>query len=365
MRLEISATSGAARCGTLELPHGTVRTPAFMPVGTYGAVKGMAPDDLKRAGSEIILGNAYHLWVRPGLDIVGAHGGLHGFIGWDRPILTDSGGFQAMSLGPLCRTTDEGLRIRSPLDGDERLLTPELAVEVQDRLGSDICMVLDECTPYPCTKQDAERSMELSMAWAERCARVERKSPGALFGIVQGGVHEDLRSRSADLLQEIGFDGYAIGGLAVGETKRELRGIAGHAASLLPADRPRYLMGVGTVADIAAAVSSGIDLFDCVLPTRNARNGQMFTSRGVVKLRNSAYRGSLERPDPECGCPTCENHTLGYLHHLVNTKEMLGARLLTQHNLHHYHAMMAEMRDAIVQDNLEGWIGRRIGEGPE
>ena len=363
MTFRIVAESGRARCAILKLAHGTVETPAFMPVGTYGAVKSLSPSDLDVAGSSIILGNAYHLWTRPGLDVVGAHGGLHRFIGWNRPILTDSGGFQAMSLGKHCKVSEEGLKFRSPLDGKERMLTPELAVEIQDRLGSDVAMVLDECLSYPATLEGAEESMELSMRWAKRCAAVERRRPGKMFGIVQGGMYADLRSRSAERLAGIGFDGYAIGGLAVGEPKHELRRLVEATAHQLPHDLPRYLMGVGTIADIAQAVHAGVDMFDCVLPTRNARNGQMFTSQGIVRIRNTVYRSSTAPPDPECSCPTCTGHTLGYLHHLSRTKEMLGARLMTLHNLYYYHSMMGGMRKAIAEGKLESWMQSNVREG--
>ncbi len=362
MRFDITARDGKARCGLLRLPHGPVETPAFMPVGTYGAVKSMSPGDLMCTGSQIILGNAYHLWVRPGLDTVRVHGGLHGFIGWERPILTDSGGFQAMSLGKFCRTSEEGIRFHSPLDGVERMLTPEKAMEIQNSLDSDIAMVLDECTPYPSTCGKAAESMELSMRWAKRCSREGRPEGGALFGIVQGGIYSDLRSRSVEQLLDIGFDGYAVGGLAVGETREEMRSIVRHTACELPEERPRYLMGVGTVGDIALAVRDGIDLFDCVIPTRNARNGHLFTSRGTVRIRNSIHRNSPSPPDPECSCETCSNHTLGYLHHLAKTAEILGARLMTLHNLHHYHSMLGQMRKAIAEGKLDRWVADHFGE---
>lgn len=357
MSLEVVARDGNARAGRLALPHGCVDTPAFMPVGTHGAVKAMSPGDLRAVGSQIILGNAYHLWERPGLGVIRGHGGLHRFIGWDGPILTDSGGFQAMSLGPLAKVGEEGVRFKSPHDGSDRLLTPELAVRIQGELGSDIMMVLDECTPYPCARADAERSMELSMRWARRCAEARGDGNGLLFGIVQGGMHADLRHRSAEQLREIGFDGHAIGGLSVGEPKPELRSVVERVAPALPADRPRYLMGVGTVEDMVHAVRHGVDLFDCVLPTRNARNGHMFTSRGVVRIRNSVHRDSDEPPDPACDCETCRNHTRGYLHHLAKTGEMLGSRLMTLHNLRHYHRAMRQVREAIGRGDLDGWAG--------
>lgn len=355
MSLEILARDGAARAGRLTLAHGEVDTPAFMPVGTYGAVKAMSPSDLKAVGSRIILGNAYHLWERPGLDVVRSHGGLHGLIGWDRPILTDSGGFQVMSLGKLCTISEEGVAFKSPHDGASRLLTPELAVEIQEALGSDIMMVLDECTPYPCSREDAGHSMEMSMRWARRCADARAGTGGLLFGIVQGGMHLDLRDRSAQALADIGFDGHAIGGLSVGEGKGDLRAVVEHVAPSLPAERPRYLMGVGTVEDIAHAVRQGVDLFDCVLPTRNARNGHLFTSQGVVRIRNRVHRDSREPLDPACDCETCRNHTRGYLHHLARTREILGSRLMTVHNLRHYHAAMGRMREAIRDGRLDEW----------
>ncbi|MCC7484263.1 MAG: tRNA guanosine(34) transglycosylase Tgt [Burkholderiales bacterium] len=348
MKFEVLATDGAARCGVLELAHGRVATPAFMPVGTYGAVKGMSPRDLEEAGARIVLGNAFHLWLRPGVEVIEAHGGLHRFMGWNGPILTDSGGFQVWSLGALRRVTGEGVHFRSPVNGDPCFLTPEESIRIQRALDSDIAMAFDECTAYPATPEQARESMTLSLRWAERSRRAHEGSGNALFGVVQGGMYEALREESLAGLAGIGFDGYAIGGLSVGEPKRDMARIVGHTAPRLPAARPRYLMGVGTPLDIAAAVAAGIDLFDCVLPTRNARNGWLYTSRGVLKLRNARYRPDLAPPDPECDCGTCRNFTRAYLHHLQRVNEMLGAHLNTVHNLHYYQRLMQGLRAAIA-----------------
>jgi queuine tRNA-ribosyltransferase len=347
MLFEVTATDGAARRGVLTLPHGRVETPAFMPVGTYGTVKAMSPQELEAAGVEIVLGNTFHLWLRPGLEVIEAHGGLHRFMGWNGPILTDSGGFQVWSLGPLRKISEEGVRFQSPVNGDPCFLTPEESVRVQRGFNSDIAMVFDECTAYPAAYEQARDSMQLSLRWAERSRRAHEGSGNALFGIVQGGMYEALRDESLAGLAAIGFDGYAIGGLSVGESKRDMMRIVRHTAPRLPADRPRYLMGVGTPQDIAHAVAAGIDLFDCVLPTRNARNGWIYTRGGVIKLRNARYRGDLQPLDPECGCPTCRNHTRAYLHHLQRVNEMLGARLNTLHNLHYYQEHMRALRAAI------------------
>jgi queuine tRNA-ribosyltransferase len=354
MQFSITATDGAARRGRLTLPHGTVDTPAFMPVGTYGTVKGMSPQELKELGAQIILGNTFHLWLRPGPDVIAAHGGLHRFTGWDGPILTDSGGYQVYSLGALRRITEEGVRFQSPVNGDPCFLTPEESMRIQRALDADVVMVLDECTPYPADFELARASMRLSLRWAERSRRAHEGNGNALFGIVQGGVHEQLRDESLAGLLRLGFDGYAIGGLSVGESKPELMRILRHTAPQLPADRPRYLMGVGTPRDIAEAVAAGIDLFDCVLPTRNARNGWVYTRRGVVKLRNARYRDDTAPLDEACGCYTCRHFTRAYLHHLQRVNEMLGARLNTLHNLFRYQELMRELRAAIE--------GRRLPE---
>jgi len=353
MEFRVEATNGAARAGRLTLAHGAVETPAFMPVGTYGTVKTLSPADLREVGAQVVLGNTFHLWLRPGLEVIEAHGGLHRFMGWDGPILTDSGGFQVWSLGDLRRITEEGVKFQSPVNGDRLFLSPEESMRIQRVLNSDIAMVFDECTPYPAEEDAARESMELSLRWAERCRSAHEGNPNALFGIVQGGMHEHLRDASLAGLQAIGFEGYAIGGLSVGEPKRDMQRILRHTAPQLPADRPRYLMGVGTPEDIVFAVSQGIDLFDCVLPTRNARNGWLFTRRGTVKLRNSQYRLDTRPLDEDCDCYTCRHFTRAYLHHLQRVNEILGARLNTLHNLHYYHGLMGELRAAIRSGRLE------------
>jgi len=335
MRFSVKAVDGAARRSVLETAHGAIDTPAFMPVGTYGAVKGMSPQEVRGLGAQIILGNTFHLWLRPGLEVIGAHGGLHRFIGWDGPILTDSGGFQVFSLGELRKISEEGVKFQSPVNGDACFLTPEESMRIQRVLNSDIVMAFDECTPHPATHEQARDSMRLSMRWAARSKAAHAGNANALFGIVQGGMYEDLRDESLRELTTIGFDGYAIGGLSVGEPKADMLRILRHTAPRLPADRPRYLMGVGTPADIMAAVSAGIDMFDCVLPTRNARNGWLYTRHGVIKLRNARYRDDLSPLDPDCACYTCRHFTRAYLHHLQRVNEMLGARLNTLHNLHY------------------------------
>jgi queuine tRNA-ribosyltransferase len=352
MNFEVTATDGAARRGQLTLPHGVVDTPAFMPVGTYGAVKAVSPLELRELGAQIVLGNTFHLWLRPGLEVIGTHGGLHRFMGWDGPILTDSGGYQVFSLGDLRRITEEGVRFRSPVNGDPCLLTPEESMRIQRVLDADVVMVFDECTPYPATFEEARDSMRLSLRWAERSKRAHEGNRNALFGIVQGGMHESLRDESLAGLTGIGFDGYAIGGLSVGEPRREMRRILGHTAPQLPADRPRYLMGVGTPQDLVNAVAAGIDLFDCVLPTRNARNGWVYTRRGVIKLRNARYRDEVGPLDERCACYTCRHFTRAYLHHLQRVNEMLGARLNTLHNLHYYQELMGALRAAITAGRL-------------
>ncbi len=356
LAFEVLATDGAARSGRLALNHGVVETPLFMPVGTYGAVKSVSPDELKAIGSQIVLSNTFHLWLRPGLDVIGQHGGLHRFMGWNGPILTDSGGFQVFSLGALRKVTEEGVKFRSPVNGDRLLLTPEESMRIQRTLDSDIAMIFDECTPYPATEREAETSMLLSLRWAERSKRAFEGCRNALFGIVQGGMFEALRDRSLERLKELDFDGYAIGGLSVGEPKEDMRRILAHTAPRLPPDRPRYLMGVGTPEDLVEAVASGIDMFDCVLPTRNARNGWLFTRNGTLKLRNSRFRADTAPPDPECGCYTCRNFSLSYLHHLQRMNEILGARLNTLHNLHYYHDLMAGLRAAIRSGSMEAFV---------
>ena len=346
----------------MKLNHGVVQTPIFMPVGTYGTVKGMAPNELNEIGSQIILGNTFHLWLRPGLDVVEKHGGLHRFMGWDKPILTDSGGFQVFSLGGLRKITEEGVKFSSPINGDKLFLTPEVSMQIQKVLNSDIVMQFDECTPYeidgrPATEAEAAKSMRMSLRWAKRCKdEFERlENPNALFGIVQGGMFEHLREESLQGLKELDFHGYAIGGLSVGEPKEDMMRILDAIAYQLPENKPRYLMGVGTPEDLVAGVSKGIDMFDCVMPTRNARNGWLFTRYGDVKIRNSKYKDDLRPLDPTCNCYACRNFSRAYLHHLQKVNEILGARLNTIHNLHYYLNLMQEMRDALDEDRFEEW----------
>ncbi len=353
MRFERLGADGAARRGRLSFPRGSVETPAFMPVGTYGTVKGMTPDDVRNTGAEILLGNTFHLWLRPGVEVISAHGDLHDFMGWSGPILTDSGGFQVFSLGDLRKISEEGVRFQSPVDGDQVFLDPETSMAVQRALGADIVMIFDECTPYPATEREARASMELSLLWAERSKQAHTGNDAALFGIVQGGMYDHLRQESLAGLVEIGFDGYAIGGLSVGEPKAEMMAVLDASADTLPADKPRYLMGVGTPADILEAVRRGVDMFDCVMPTRNARNGYIFTSRGVIKLRNAAHRHSTEPLDPDCDCYTCRNFSRAYLHHLDKCNEILGSQLNTIHNLRYYQNHMAGIRAAIEQGSLD------------
>jgi len=354
MSFELLATDGVARRGRLAFPRGSVQTPAFMPVGTYGSVKGMLPEQLRALGSEIILGNTFHLYLRPGLEVIEAHGGLHGFVRWDGPILTDSGGFQVFSLAHRRKITEEGVRFQAPTDGSTVFLGPEESMRIQRVLDSDIVMIFDECTPYlidgaPATGDVARRSMELSLRWAERSKRAHEGNDAALFGIVQGGVHHDLRTRSAEGLKAIGFDGYAIGGLAVGEPEDERNAMLEHTCPQLPDDRPRYLMGVGRPVDLVEAVARGVDMFDCVMPTRNARNGHYFTSTGVVRIRNAKYERDLRPIEEGCGCPTCSGgYSRAYLRHLDRCNEMLGPVLGTLHNLWAYQRLMAGMRDAIA-----------------
>ncbi|HEY3327275.1 MAG TPA: tRNA guanosine(34) transglycosylase Tgt [Novimethylophilus sp.] len=356
MQFIVNHTDSAARRGALALAHGTVQTPAFMPVGTYGTVKAMSPAELKDIGAHIVLGNTFHLWLRPGLDIVAAHGGLHRFMGWDGPILTDSGGFQVWSLGELRKITEEGVKFRSPVNGDPCFLTPEESMRIQKILNSDIVMIFDECTPYPASHDQARESMELSLRWAARSKAAHAGNPNALFGIIQGGMHEDLRDRSLAELSKIGFDGYAIGGLSVGEPKEDMLRILAHTVPQMPADKPRYLMGVGTPEDLVAAVSKGVDMFDCVMPTRNARNGWLFTRFGDVKIKNARYKDDTGPLDPQCTCYTCRNFTRAYLHHLHRIGEILGARLNTIHNLHYYQELMQGLRGAIESGALASFV---------
>ncbi|HXX84398.1 MAG TPA: tRNA guanosine(34) transglycosylase Tgt [Casimicrobiaceae bacterium] len=358
MEFSVVAQCGAARRGRLTLEHGVVETPVFMPVGTYGAVKGIAPDELAQLGAQIVLGNAFHLWLRPGLDVVAAHAGLHRFIGWQKPILTDSGGYQVFSLGPLRHVREEGVNFASPVNGDRLLLTPEVSLQIQRTLDADICMVFDECTPWPATRDQAAASMQLSLRWAARSKAAHEGNRNALFGIVQGGMFEELRDESLSALTAIGFDGYAIGGLSVGEPKEDMRRIQAYVVPRLPAERPRYLMGVGTPEDIVSAVAAGVDMFDCVLPTRNARNGWLFTRQGDIKIRNARYRTDPRPLDESCACPTCRSFSRAYLHHLQRVNEMLGARLNTIHNLHYYLILLAELRDAIAAGKLPDYVQR-------
>lgn len=365
LAFELIATDGRARRGRLTLNHGVVETPIFMPVGTYGTVKAIQPRELEEIQAQIILGNTFHLWLRPGLETIAAHGGLHSFMGWRRPVLTDSGGFQVFSLGDLRKITEDGVTFASPVNGDKLFLSPEVSMQIQKVLDSDIVMQFDECTPYqtdgvPTTHADAAASMRMSLRWAKRSidefARLS--NPNALFGIVQGGMHEDLREESLAGLAEIGFHGLAIGGLSVGEPKEEMLRVLEHIGPRLPADKPHYLMGVGTPEDLVAGVAAGIDMFDCVMPTRNARNGWLFTRFGDIKIRNAVHRNSLRPLDESCTCYTCRHFTRGYLHHLHRTGEILGAQLNTIHNLHYYLELMGEMRAAIETGTFDAFRKR-------
>lgn len=356
MLFEVANIDGAARRGQLTFPRGTIQTPAFMPVGTYGTVKAMTPEELESCGAEIILGNTFHLMLRPGTDIISAHGDLHDFIHWQRPILTDSGGFQVFSLGAMRKITEAGVHFRSPIDGSRIFMGPEESMAVQRKLGSDIVMIFDECTPYPATELEARVSMELSLRWAERSRQAHGDNPSALFGIVQGGVYESLRGRSLEGLMEIGFDGYAVGGLSVGEPPVDRWRVLDFLSSRLPADKPHYLMGVGTPEDIVEAVRRGIDMFDCVMPTRNARNGHLFTHQGVVRIRNAVHAGDTGPLDPYCDCYTCQNYSRSYLRHLSRCNEILGARLNTIHNLYYYQSLMRDIRQAIAEQRFDAFV---------
>ncbi|HEX8614350.1 MAG TPA: tRNA guanosine(34) transglycosylase Tgt [Telluria sp.] len=368
-------TSGLshARRGRLTLNHGVIETPIFMPVGTYGSVKAMSPVELKEVGSQIILGNTFHLWLRPGTEVLNKFGGLHGFMGWDKPILTDSGGFQVFSLGAMRKITEEGVKFSSPIDGSKLFLSPEISMQIQRALNSDIVMQFDECTPYeidgrPATSVEAAQSMRMSLRWAQRSMNefTQGENPNALFGIVQGGMFENLRDESLAGLEEINFPGIAIGGLSVGEPKEDMMRMLEHVGPRLPANKPHYLMGVGTPEDLVAGVANGIDMFDCVMPTRNARNGWLFTRFGDVKIKNARYKDDQGPLDESCDCYCCKNFSRAYLHHLHRSKEILGARLNTIHNLHYYLKLMSEMRDAIDSDRfhafrLEFHAGRARG----
>ncbi|MEE4294393.1 MAG: tRNA guanosine(34) transglycosylase Tgt [Xanthomonadales bacterium] len=362
MKFTLKATDGKARLGELEFDRGTVRTPAFMPVGTYGTVKAMTPGEVRDTGADIVLGNTFHLMLRPGTGVIEAHGGLHGFMQWKRPILTDSGGFQVWSLAERRKITEQGVTFASPVDGSRVFMGPEESMAVQKSLGSDIVMIFDECTPYPATEGQARESMELSLRWAERSKRAHEGNSSALFGIVQGGMHQDLRVQSARGLIDIGFDGYAIGGLSVGEPHDERDRVLDFTVPELPADRPRYLMGVGRPEDIIAGVVRGVDMFDCVMPTRNARNGYLFTSRGVLKIRNARFENDLDPIDPDCDCEACRSYSRAYLKHLEKCNEILGARLMTMHNLRFYQNLMQGLRDAIAAGSLDEFVeGYREG----
>ena len=370
MKYELLKKQGRARRGQLQFDRGTVETPAFMPVGTYGTVKGMTPEEVKDTGAEILLGNTFHLWLRPGQEIMKLHGDLHDFMNWKGPILTDSGGFQVFSLGKTRKITEEGVHFRSPVNGDKVFMDAEKSMQIQYDLGSDVVMIFDECTPYPATHDEARISMERSIRWADRSRNEfdRQENPNALFGIVQGGVYEDLRDVSVEALTKIGFDGYAVGGLAVGEPKEDMHRILEHTCPQLPEDKPRYLMGVGKPEDLVEGVRRGIDMFDCVMPTRNARNGHLFVTGGVIKIRNAKHKTDTTPLDPECDCYTCQNYSKSYLHHLDRCNEILGARLNTIHNLRYYQRIMASIRKALEEERFEQFVeefyGRRDREVP-
>ncbi|HYD79630.1 MAG TPA: tRNA guanosine(34) transglycosylase Tgt [Paucimonas sp.] len=365
LEFKLLKTDGNARRGRLTLNHGVIETPIFMPVGTYGTVKAMSPAELKEIGSQIILGNTFHLWLRPGIETMNKFGGLHRFMGWDKPILTDSGGFQVFSLGAMRKITEEGVKFASPINGDRLFLSPEISMQIQRALNSDIVMQFDECTPYeidgrPATEQEAAKSMRMSLRWAKRSRDEFDKggNPNALFGIVQGGMFEHLRDESLAGLTEIGFDGIAIGGLSVGEPKEDMMRVLAHVGPRLPADKPHYLMGVGTPEDLVAGVANGVDMFDCVMPTRNARNGWLFTRFGDVKIKNAKYKDDELPLDETCECYTCKNFSRAYLHHLHRAGEILGARLNTIHNLHYYLQLMREIRAAIDAGQFQAFVAR-------
>lgn len=355
MKFSLHETDGLARRGTVHLQHGDVQTPAFMPVGTYGTVKAMSPQEIDEINAHIVLGNTFHLWLRPGLEVIEAHGGLHRFMGWDKPILTDSGGFQVFSLGEMRKISEEGVKFQSPINGDTCFLTPEESMRIQKVLNSDIVMIFDECTPHPASHNEARLSMELSLRWAKRSKDAHQGNDNALFGIIQGGMYEDLRDHSLAGLREINFDGFAIGGLSVGEPKEDMQRILAHTTPKMPDNKPRYLMGVGTPEDIVYAVNQGIDMFDCVMPTRNARNGWLFTQHGDVKIKNASYKKDMRPLDADCECYTCKHFTRAYLHHLHKVGEILGARLNTIHNLHYYQVLMQNIRDAIASNTFESF----------
>lgn len=351
-------TTTHARRGTVHLAHGDVQTPAFMPVGTYGTVKGMLPKDIHAIGADIILGNTFHLWLRPTMSVIDEFGGLHDFIGWDKPILTDSGGFQVFSLGAMRKISEEGVHFRSPVDGAKVFLSPEVSMQIQKSLNSDIVMQFDECTPYPATHEEAQKSLELSLRWGQRCLDEHHRlgNKNALFGIIQGSMYKDLRMQSLSALTDMPFDGYAIGGLSVGEPKDEMMNVLSYLPNAMPKDKPRYLMGVGTPADIVEAVRRGVDMFDCVMPTRNARNGHLFTSTGAVKIKNAAHRHDTAPLDAECDCYTCQNFSRAYLHHLHKCGEMLSAQLNTIHNLRYYQNLMQDIRTSLENNGFDAFV---------
>jgi len=355
MKFELLCTNDKARRGRLTFARGVVDTPAFMPVGTSATVKSLSPEEVAGTGAQIILGNTFHLMLQPGVEVISAHGGLHNFMNWPRPILTDSGGFQVWSLAELRKLEEKGVTFKSPIDGSTVFLGPEESMDIQTALGSDIVMVFDECTTYPATREQVRDSMELSARWAQRC-RDHYQGDGALFGIIQGGMYQDLRLESLDRLEQIGFDGYAIGGLSVGEPKEEMIHVLDHVATRMPADRPRYLMGVGTPTDLVESVARGVDMFDCVLPTRNARNGWLYTSEGIVKIRNAKYRLDTAPLDPQCDCYTCQHYSRSYLRHLHSKNEILGPRLCSLHNTHYFQRLMAKMRKALEDDEFEAFL---------
>ncbi|WP_317929929.1 tRNA guanosine(34) transglycosylase Tgt [Halioxenophilus sp. WMMB6] len=356
MQFDLLGSDGAARRGRLTFPRGSIETPCFMPVGTYGTVKGMLPKDIEAIGAQIILGNTFHLMLRPGTQVIQEHGDLHDFMQWQRPILTDSGGFQVFSLGKMRKITEAGVSFRSPVDGSPVFIDPETSMRVQRDLGSDIVMIFDECTPYPATEKEARDSMEMSLRWAKRSKAAHGTSPSALFGIIQGGMYEPLRELSLRGLTEIDFDGYAIGGLSVGEPKEEMLKVLDYLPGRMPQDKPRYLMGVGKPEDIVESVVRGVDMFDCVMPTRNARNGHLFTSTGVIKIRNAKHRHDTNPLDGECDCYTCSHFSRAYLHHLDKCGEILAAQLNTIHNLRFYQRVMAELRTAIEARTLSDYV---------
>ena len=363
MTFQLISSDGAARRGRLQFPRGSVETPLFMPVGTYATVKAMTPEELEECGTELIVANTFHLMLRPGTDHIQAHGDLHDFMHWSKPILTDSGGFQVFSLGDMCRISEEGVSFRSPVNGDAVFLDAETSMAVQRCLGSDIVMAFDDCTPLPATASETRESMQRTLRWAARSKEAHGDSEAALFGIVQGGLEVDLRRRSLAGLLELGFDGYALGGLSVGETRAEREYVLDHISAEMPVDQPRYLMGVGTPGDIVEAVRRGIDMFDCVLPTRNARNGHLFVPEGVVRIRNARHKDDIGPVDADCACYTCRNYSRAYLHHLDRCGEILGARLGTIHNLHYYQSLMGGLREAIeagaLPDFVSGFYARQ------